>query len=81
MPVVAGIAAPHLGLAATRRDAITLGALCAAGAALVAATAGLALSWAYLGVALRGTFSFAVIVVVLLVRPEGLFGRSRRDRG
>jgi branched-chain amino acid transport system permease protein len=39
------------------------------------------LAGAYLGVALRGTFSFAVIVAVLLVRPEGLFGRSRRERG
>jgi branched-chain amino acid transport system permease protein len=39
------------------------------------------LAGAYLGVALRGSFSFAVIVAVLLVRPEGLFGRSRRERG
>jgi branched-chain amino acid transport system permease protein len=38
------------------------------------------LAGAYLGVALRSTFSFAVIVAVLLVRPEGLFGRPRRER-
>jgi branched-chain amino acid transport system permease protein len=39
------------------------------------------LAGAYLGVALRGSLAFAVIVVVLLVRPEGLFGRSRREPG
>jgi branched-chain amino acid transport system permease protein len=38
------------------------------------------LAGAYLGVALRGTLAFAVIVIVLLVRPEGLFGGSRHQQ-
>ena len=38
------------------------------------------LAGAYFGVAFRGTLAFAVIVGVLLVRPEGLFGRASRER-
>ena len=37
------------------------------------------LAGAYLGIALRGTLAFAVIVIVLLVRPEGLFGGSQSE--
>lgn len=38
------------------------------------------LAGAYLGVAFKGSLGFGVILVVLLLRPEGLFGRPARER-
>lgn len=38
------------------------------------------LAGGYLGVSFRGSLAFAVILVVLLLRPEGLFGRALRER-
>jgi branched-chain amino acid transport system permease protein len=70
-PALKGFAAAVLGGLASLPGAVVGGLLL-----------GLAesLAGAYLGVALRGTLAFGVIVVVLLVRPEGLFGRAERER-
>jgi len=38
------------------------------------------LAGAYLGIAFKKTFAFLVILAVLLLRPEGLFGRPFKER-
>jgi branched-chain amino acid transport system permease protein len=70
-PCVKGFAAAVLGGLASLPGAVLGGLLLGVAESLAGA---------YLGVAFRGTLAFAVIVGVLLVRPEGLFGRAERER-
>ena len=70
-PSVKGFAAAVLGGLTSLPGAVV-------GGLLLGVAEGLA--GAYLGVAFRGSLAFGVIVVVLLLRPEGLFGRTSRQR-
>jgi branched-chain amino acid transport system permease protein len=70
-PCVKGFAAAVLGGLASLPGAVVGGLLLGVAESLAGA---------YLGVAFRGTLAFAVIVGVLLVRPEGLFGRASSER-
>jgi branched-chain amino acid transport system permease protein len=70
-PALKGFAAAVLGGLSSLPGAVAGGLLLGVAESLAGAS---------LGVAQRGPFSFAVIVAVLLVRPEGLFGRGHRSR-
>lgn len=70
-PALKGFAAAVLGGLASLPGAVIGGLLLGVAESLAGA---------YLGVSFRGSLAFAVILVVLLLRPEGLLGRPVRER-